>query len=141
MEHILQIPSDVPSTRREPIASDYKQQKLHQSRGLDSLKTRFIGRKRSDKVVMRSLRQPKPSVKGYKFGKVIGQGGYGKVYECTSVPIKNKADSFKPHKRVEKVAIKVISKEKVRRKDIKQRVVKEIEIHQQAEHENIVSPS
>ena len=53
----------------------------------------------------------KPALDGYKFGKVIGQGGYGKVYECTSVPMKNKADSFKCHKIVEKVAIKVISKE------------------------------
>ena len=75
-----------------------------------------------------------PSVDGYVFGKVIGQGGYGKVYVCTTTASKRNGNRLS-----EKVAIKVISKQKVRRKDIKKRVVKEIEIHQRLQHKNIVS--
>ena len=78
-----------------------------------------------------------PALRGYKFGRVIGQGGYGKVYECICVSPKHKFANI--YERTKKVAIKVISKEKIRRKDIKQRVVKEIEIHQRLQHTNIVS--
>ena len=110
---MLQIPTGIPSTTRRAAS-------------------RPTSHRSSKKRVVRSLAVP--SVDGYVFGKVIGQGGYGKVYVCTTTASKRNGNRLS-----EKVAIKVISKQKVRRKDIKKRVVKEIEIHQRLQHKNIVS--
>ena len=110
---MLQIPTGIPSTTRRAAS-------------------RPTSHRSSKKGVVRSLAIP--SVDGYVFGKVIGQGGYGKVYVCTTTASERNGNRLS-----KKVAIKVISKQKVRRKDIKKRVVKEIEIHQRLQHKNIVS--
>ena len=56
-------------------------------------------------------------ISSYTIEKQIGQGGYGKVYECTRISSRNKKGA-KPYMRAKKVAIKVISIEKIVRKDM-----------------------
>ena len=68
-----------------------------------------------------TLSKPKPALSGYKFGRIIGQGGYGKVYECTRISSRNRKGA-KPYLRAKKVAIKVIiSIGKIVRKDIRKK--------------------
>ena len=126
MENILQIPSDIPSSGRHHHHS-------HQSTPTRSRHMNHtIDNRRSP-----TLSKPKPALSGYKFGRIIGQGGYGKVYECTRISSRNKKGA-KPYMRAKKVAIKVISVEKIVRKDIRKRVVKEVEVHLCCDHDNIV---